>query len=210
MPYRRSFAVVALSLALFAPARAQSPPPSASSWPDSTPSTVVRMDSFTTLVSFFNLASGTVRIVAVLSPSSPATVEVLEAIMGALRANPSRRLRAYVVMSSVSSADTDIRALSHTVPYRERRLTYLWDPNALAASAFRSVSGPGADPATGLCMLYDTDARFLTAPAPPKVWMCADPRLHGPPLDAVRLAKEANTLVRRVEARATEPATPSP
>jgi hypothetical protein len=206
MPYLRALTVVALSLALPAAlARAQSPPPTGSSDPAPPPSSWVRMETFSTLAAFLNLASGTVRLVAILSPSSPASAAIMETIGTTLRSNPSRRLRAYVVFSHLSTADSEMRALNHAAGLRDRRLIYLWDANAVTAGVFRSVPGSTTEPATDLCMIYDTDARVADPPPAPVLWMSGNPRLGGPRLEATRFADQANALVRRVEARAGEP-----
>src|SRR5512144_737289 len=98
MQYLRSLAVVVLILALAAPALAQAPAPVAD-----TQQNVVKLQNLGTMVAFLNLASGAVRLVVILDPVSDGSEEALKAVQAVLAANPSKRLRAFVVWSALSA-----------------------------------------------------------------------------------------------------------
>jgi hypothetical protein len=206
MQYRRwsVFFAIACALCGGVPARGQAPPAAGAPPKNLPPVNVAEMKNYGLLASFLNLASGTVRIVAIVSPSAPETPAVMETVLATLAANPSRRLRAYVVLGHMGPADTEARALNVAALYREQRLTCIWDPGAIAAGMFREAIGSGTEPASGVCMLYDTDARFAPAPPAPDLWMSDNPRIEGAALDGKALGKRAGEMVTRVEARARE------
>lgn len=192
MQYRRTFAI--LSLAVLAPAyvaRAEAP----------AMQPMVRLQNFGTLVSFMNLGLGTVRVVVILEPSAESSERALGAVKSLLAANPSKRLRAYVVWSRVGTADTEARALTASTRVQDRRLVYLWDDETAVANSFREVLNSRDRPATGVVLLYDTDARLALAPPAPSLWMSVNPRLAGAALDATSLGTRANAMVRHVEAK---------
>jgi len=194
MQYRRTIAI--LSLAVLAPAyvaRAEAP----------ATQPVVRLQNFGTLVSFMNLGLGTVRVVVILEPSAESSEKAMGAVKSVLAANPSKRLRAYVVWSRVSATDTEMRALTASTQVQDRRLVYLWDAEARVANSYREVLNSRDAPATGVVLLYDTDARLALAPPAPSLWMSVNPRLAGAALDATSLGARANEMVRRVEAKVT-------
>ena len=173
------------------------------------PQYVARLQNFGTMVAFLNLASGSVRLVAVIQPSSPSADATLRAVQSVLDANPSKRLRAYVVWTRLVAGDTEMRALSQANSVRDRRLVHFWDGEAYVAGAFRGVLSAGEDPATDVLLLYDTDARLALEPPAPSMWMSTNPKLTGNAADAAQLGANANTMVRRVEAKVTD-GTPQP
>ena len=207
MQHRRVFAVAVLSLAfLTGDARGQGTVAAPPAGADSRPRSVGRIENFGTLASFVNLASGTVRLIVITSPSSPNCTSILETVAETLRKNGSRRLRAYVVMTRLGDLDTEIWAINQMTTLDDRRVVYLWDPKAVAAGTFRPAVNSTTEPATDVCFLYDTDARLTPVPPRPEVWMSANPRLDGKPFDAKELGARADELVRRVEAKASEAA----
>lgn len=208
MQYRLAIAVAALigSATLVAgDAPAQAPPPATGPASPENFNDVARVQSLGTFVSFMNLAAGTVRLVAVVSPSASTCPVLISSIASVLRANPSKRLRAYVVLSHVSPDDSDARSITAARSFRDRRLVYLIDPNAVVATAFKTVCESDPGPATSVCFLYDTDARLALEPPAPSLWMSANPKIKGLKLDAAVLGQRANDMVRRVEQMAGEP-----
>lgn len=171
---------------------------------------VARLQNFGTLVAFLNLASGTVRLVAVVEPSAPSSDAALAALQSIMDKNPSKRLRAYVVWTHMSGDDTEMRALSRANETRDRRLVHFWDGGAVVAGSFRSVLQSGEIPTTGVVLLYDTDARLALTPPAPAMWLSVNPKLAGSAQDAAQLADEANAMVRRVEAKVTDATPPKP
>jgi hypothetical protein len=207
MQYRRLTILLLLAVPVFPVAtssvRAQTPPAQES------PQYVARLQNFCTMVAFLNLASGSVRLVAIIQPTSPTAAATLRAVQSVLDANPSKRLRAYVVWTRLSTGDTELRALSQANSIRDRRLVHFWDGDAHVAGAFRGVLGAGETPATDVVLLYDTDARLALEPPAPSMWMSANPDLTGT-ADATQLGANANTMVRRVEAKVTDATPPRP
>jgi hypothetical protein len=167
---------------------------------------VARLQNFGTLVSFLNLASGAVRLVVVLQPSSPASDAALEAVRSMLENNASKRLRTYVVWTPLTPEDSQMRALSLANTIHDRRLVYFWDPEAFVANSFRGVVGSADIPATGVLLLYDTDAHLALSPPAPSLWMSVNPAIKGDAIDSKQLSANANTMVRRVEEKITDAA----
>lgn len=182
-------------------ARAQSPSPADSL---AAQTTIPQITKFESLSPIMNLARGTVRIVAIVSPSSPDAAAGLDVVASVLRDVPSKRLRAYVILSRAVADDTEMRALELVSRHRDRRIVYLWDPGALVAAAMAPVTGSAA-PVHDAYFLYDTDATFTTAPATPVLWMCTGAHHEGPPLAAEPLRARAEELVRSVERKASAP-----
>lgn len=201
MQYRRALNVFLLVIpALTGPPLAHAQPPAE----QSSTQYVARLQNFGTLVAFLNLASGTVRLVTIVEPSSPSCDAAMNAVRSVLDANPSKRLRAYVVWTRGSDQDTEMRALSMANQVRDRRLVHFWDGEGFVADSFRGVLGSGPEPATGVLLLYDTDARLALDPPPPSLWMSVNPKVVGTALDPSQLGANVNTMVRRVEAKVTD------
>lgn len=206
MQYLRALVIFALTITLFhagpAAAQAQSSPA-----PATDQTQVARLQNFGTMVAFLNLASGAVRLVAILDPISEGSDSVMKTVQSILESNPSKRLRAYVIWSATSNESTEMRALSHS-SVRDRRLVYFYDSGGFVPDAFRKVLGSSENPATDVVLLYDTDAHLTLDPPAPSMWMSANPDIEGPTLDAKQLGARANEMVRRVEDKVTD-ATPS-
>jgi hypothetical protein len=131
-------------------------------------------------------------------------------VRSVLASNPSKRLRAYVVWSHAGPADTEVRALTASTTVRDRRLVYFWDSGTQVADYFRGALGQPGATATGVVLLYDTDARLSMTPPAPSIWMSVNPRVAGAPLDAAALGAHANEMVRRVEAKIADASQPKP
>lgn len=198
--------ILAVSLLLFtghvSGVRAQAPAPETDT---GEPQTVVpRLTNFTSLSTIMNLARGTVRIVAIVSPSSPGAAGGMDVIASILGDIPSKRFRVYVILSHAGPADSEVRALNLAGRHRDRRIVYLWDPNAAVATAIAPMIGLAGEPAHDVYLLYDTDATFGMAPATPALWMHTHPRIEGPALEAAPLRDRAAELVRAVERKAAD------
>ena len=178
---------------------AQASPPAA----ESTQS-VARLQNFGTLVSFLNLASGAVRMVVVLQPSAAECDAALEAVQSVLESTASKRLRVFVIWTPLTTQDNEMRALSLANAIHDRRLVHFWDPGAFVADSFRGVVGSAGTPATGVLLLYDTDAHLALEPPAPSLWMSVNPDIKGAALDRKLLTGETNTMVRRVEEKVTD------
>jgi hypothetical protein len=167
---------------------------------------VPRLGNLVNLATVLNLARGTVRIVAVVSPTSPTAAEGLGVIASILEAIPSKRLRAYVILTRAGDADTQTRALNLAAHHRDRRIVYLWDPDRIVETAFAPLVGQTGEPAREVYLLYDTAASFTTVPATPTLWMHMNPRLDGARLEEAPLSAKADELVRAVEKKAADAA----
>lgn len=183
--------------------RAQSPTPSAPPV-QTAPLTVAKLQNFGTMVAFLNLASGAVRLVTVLDPTSEGSASALAAIQSALAANPSKRLRAYVVWVATTPEATELRAASRSALVRDRRLVYFFDPEGFVSDAFRSAVSSGGVPATDVVLLYDTDAHLALDPPAPSLWMSANPDIKGQAVDAKLLSTQVSDMVRRIEEKVTD------
>jgi hypothetical protein len=177
--------------------RAQAPPAPADTTGAQT--VIPRLANFTSLATILNLARGTVRILAVVSPTSPGADAGLEAITSILSEIPSKRLRAFVILSSSSEADTRARSLGFAAAHVDRRIVYVWDPEAAVNAALTSSEGLAGAPALDVLLLYDTAATFTTNAPAPVMWI----PLGGDPVDAGPLRDRADAMVRAVEREAS-------
>ena len=189
-----------LSASHAAGARAQS---AATADETSPPQMVVpQLANFMSLATVMNLARGTVRVVAIVSPSSPDAAKGMEVIGDILHDIPSKRFRAYVILTHALAADSPTRALDLAARHPDRRIVYVWDPDGVVATAVAPVIGPTEAPAYNVFLLYDTDAAFTTAPSTPVLWMHLHPGIDGPPLEEAPLRVKVEELVRAVEKKA--------
>jgi hypothetical protein len=176
--------------------------------PVHTPQQIARLQNFGMLCAFLNLASGTVRLVVLMNPASPSCEVSLDAVQSVLNTSSSNRLRAYIVMSKITEADTEMRVAYLATRIKDRRAVFFSDPGAVAANAFRAVVGSGDIPATGVFLLYDTAARMALEPPLPSIWMSANPQIKGRALDTKLLGDQAIVMVRRLEEKMSDAATP--
>jgi hypothetical protein len=169
--------------------------------------TITSLEKYSHLAAFLSLAQGTVRIVAFLSPSDPTTPVRLETILAVLGANPSKRLRAYVVLTAIAPGDDTVRATQVARNTPDRRLNYFWDASGTMWRPWEASVGSEDEPVVGVIRLYDTSARF--AEQAPGADMIARPTSTGD-ADARRLRARVDELVRRVEAKHTDALRTSP
>lgn len=203
----RIFAAALLNLALStAPALAAAPPDSvAADRPVEEPvRQVLSLENFQGLAGLMNLARGSVRILAVVSPTAPGVGADMDAILSILRANSSKRLRVYVVITAAGKGDTAVRAADLAGRHYDKRVVYMWDPTTVVANTWRTPLGIENGNVHSVFFLYDTPATFTDAPAVPDTWMHRRTDLKGPPFDAARLQTRANELVTRVESKAAD------
>lgn len=205
MHYPRALVVLVLALSLAGPAAAQTPAPTGNS---ANSAQMAKLQNMSTMVAFLNLASGAVRLVAILDPAGEGADASLKAVQSVLESNASKRLRVFVVWSAVTAEGTEMRALGKSNQVHDRRLVYFYDAEGFAAEAFRGVVGAGENPATDVLLLYDTDAHLALDPPAPAMWMSANHDIKGTALDATQLGAHANEMVRRVEEKVTDAAAP--
>ncbi|HEX5133476.1 MAG TPA: hypothetical protein VFX92_13455 [Candidatus Krumholzibacteria bacterium] len=204
---RLTTTALAVLIALPAVARAQSSPA-----PDDSAAAqqlVPRLVNLSSLATIMNLGRGSVRIIAVIAPSAPGAEDGLDVLASVFENIPGKRLRAYVLLTRATDADTHVRALSLAARLRDRRVVYLWDPDGIGASLTAPLTGTPAPPGAGVYCLYDTDATFGPAAPEPALWMEAGSDPAGPPLEARALEERAAAMVRTVEREAAKPASGS-
>ncbi len=193
-----SLAFLILLAGLARDARAQAPVAA----PDTTvaQNVVPRLTNFAALATILNLARGAVRLVAVVSPSAPGAEAGMDAVASMLRDIPSKRLRAFVIISQTDSTDTRGRALNLAARHIDRRIVYLWDPDATTAAAMAASDGLAGMPARDVLLLYDTAATFTTTVPAPVAWVPMDDSAG--PVASAALRGTADELVRAVERKA--------
>ena len=185
---RTFFPIVAAALVAAMPAFAQ--PPIAE-----TRDSVRRIDKFAHAAAFLNLAQGTVRMVAILPTDESASIAMMDTIAAVVRSNPSKRLRAYIILDGESDSQTPLRAAVIAGRAGDSRIVCFWDPTGAVARMW----GPGGP---GCVRVYDTAAKFVDPLPPPELEVNAsDGRLDGS-----GLRSRSSELVQRVEAKMGRPA----
>lgn len=161
--------------------------------------------SFQGIAGLLNLARGCVRIVAVVSPSTPGTDAQLDSILSVVRTSPSKRLRVYVIVTPAADADTPLQATLFAARHTGERVVYLWDPNAGVANPWKESVGIKSTDNRPIFCLYDTAATFTLAPPTPDTWVQGNTRFDPHPF-----TDRTSELVRRVESKVTGAATQTP
>ncbi len=185
----RTVALSVMAVAAVGFAAPTEPPPASAA----TPPDIRRVEKFVHVAAFLNLAQGTVRMVAVIPIDESSSAAALDSVVAVVKGNPSKRLRAYVVLrgseSSLSAAALAGRAI-------DPRVVLFWDPSGAATALWRDEALPGAG-----VWLYDTSARFIEHL--PEASLVVEPPVDAPgaPLDGPALRDRARELVRRVEAK---------
>jgi len=194
------------ALGLAVPVAAQTPP-SAPEPPAARQTEIQRVNNFQGVAGLLNLARGCVRVVAVVSPTAPGADAQMDTILSIVRANPSKRLRAYVVVTPAADATSPLQAALFAARHPGERVIYLWDPTAVVANLWKeSVEIAVADMNAVFC-LYDTAASFTVAPPTPDTWV------HGRGegrFNAHAFTDRTNELVRRVESKVAGAASRTP
>jgi hypothetical protein len=187
-------AVLSAIASSFAPttAAAQTPPPQETESPAA--KNFRRVDRFASVSVLLHLAQGTVRVVTIVPVESPSSFAVIDTVMSVVAANPSKRLRAYVILRG--GGESALRALQLATRYSDSRVAYFWDPTGAVASAWDS----GATTA-GTVWIYDTSAKFSDRPPAAALTVDAQTDEGGVTLDGAALRAESGELVRRVEAK---------
>jgi len=162
---------------------------------------IPRVSNFAGFSGLMNLARGAVRVVAIVSPTSPGAAESVDAVAAVLRDNPSKRLRAYVVMVRASQRDTRLVAAMMAGRQNDRRIVYLWDEGGEVMGAYASSASPAEKPVLSRLYLYGTAVTFAGTPPTPEMTLRAQPAEAGP-TDVTALKARAGVMVRDVESTA--------
>ena len=196
MPHiRRIASVLAAVLALCTSAVAQAP---------RSPARFVSIENIQGFSGFFNVGQGTVRIVSILSPSTPECVARIDAIRSLLESVPSKRVRVYIVFTPQGEEDSQRIALIRGADLTDRRVACFWDPNGAVAAAL----APVLDAAAGKtpCLLFDTDAVLRDPPDAPTMWMSSAAAKGDHAFDAAALHAAVMERLDAFEKRESQPA----
>lgn len=155
-----------------APARSGDAPPSTTR--------ILEVDSLRGVSGFFNLAQGTVRAFALVSPTAPECGATIDSVVALLERYPSRRLRGYVVFVPTVEGDTRVAALLRSSELTDGRLVLFYNENGSLLNTF----APAAAGAANVLLLFDTDATFGAVPGEPAASI-----LPSPPGEKDRLAR---------------------
>lgn len=166
----------------------------------------VQIDNVEGFSGFFNIARGTVRIVALLSPTCPECVASYGEIVKIMQSTPNRRLRSYVVFMPVRPSDTRAIALSVLAQYQDRRVSYFWDPNFAVGEMLKPVVGSDTRVEDG-CFVFDTSASIRASADEPSLWMRQHAHGDAPAFDAAAVEKRVRELLARLVERQRRQAT---
>ena len=141
----------------------------------------------------FNAAEGTVRIVALVSPTcgdclrgaADLQTHVFDTIA-------SPKVRALIVwVPKLGARESNVAEATHTIP--DPRATHYWDGDSYLVHAYNATLNLGQD-AWDVYLLYGPNARWDTAQPPtPQAWMHQLARVDHPTLDAAALAQQVRT-----------------
>jgi len=151
------------------------------------------VERFTHVASLLNLAQGTVRMVAILPVDTRASLAAVDTVASIVKGNPSKRLRAYVILRGGNEAESSLRAALLVGRASDPRIVFLWDQTGAVTDFWKPGPTPGV-------WLYDTSAKFAEQLPEPALILAAakggDARIEG-----AALRSAAYELVRLVEAK---------
>ncbi len=150
----------------------------------------LRIEKFAHAAAFLNLAQGTVRVVAILPTDESASAAMMDTIAAVVRSNPSKRLRAYVILDGETDTESPLRAAMIAGRAGDARIVCFWDPTGSVARMW-GARGPGC------VRVYDTTAKFIDPVPPPAL----EVKPNAGRLDGAALRASSNQLVQRVEAK---------
>jgi len=128
--------------------------------------------------------------VAILPTAESASLAMMDTIAAVVRSNPSKRLRAFVILDGDTDTESPLRAAVLAGRAGDTRIVCFWDPTGSVARMW----GPRN---AGCVRVYDTTAKFVDPLPPPALEVKAD----GGRLDGSALRASSSDLVQRVEAK---------
>lgn len=128
------------------------------------------LNALTDLRDRFSADAGHVRLVAVLSPTSPDSRRGYLALQSALKNINDDRLKAYVVWTKVTDTDQRSAAAKRAMEFDDPRISCFWDPNSVAASSWRNVADPKQE-VWHSYSLHGPEASWETVPPAPEFWL---------------------------------------
>ena len=148
-----------------------------------------------TLREAFNADIGTVRVIALVSPTCGACLRGAADLQADVFARiGDRRLRGYIVwVPKLDGHESNVPEATHTVA--DPRAAHFWDADGYLVHAYDPVLGLGQD-AWDVYLLYGPDARWSTdQPPAPGYWMHQLSGVNGLTLDARAFADHTRTLL---------------
>jgi hypothetical protein len=148
-----------------------------------------------TLRQAFNADVGTVRIIAVVSPTCGACLRgAADLQTGVFHNIRDPKLRGYIVwVPKLDGHESNVPEATHTVA--DRRASYYWDGAGYLVHAYDRTLGLGQD-AWDVYLLYGPDTRWDGPnPPEPQYWMTQLGGANAPALDADTFAGHTRTLL---------------
>jgi hypothetical protein len=149
-----------------------------------------------TLRGAFNADAGTVRIVALVSPTCGACLRGATDIQAVFGDIGDSRLRGYIVwVPKLDGQENNVPEATHTVA--DPRAGHYWDANGYLVHAYDRTLDLGQD-AWDIYLLYGPEARWDGADPPaPAYWMNQLGGTEGPTLDSQTFADHGRALLRQ-------------
>jgi hypothetical protein len=152
-------------------------------------------DQAQTLRAAFNADTGTVRVIALVSPTCGACLRGAADLQnGVFHTIADPTLRGYIVwVPKLDGHETNVPEATHTVP--DPRASHYWDGAGYLIRAYDHTLGLGQD-AWDVYLLYGPDTRW-DGPIPPRpqYWMTQLSGADGPALDAKTFADHTRALL---------------
>lgn len=159
---------------------------------------VLDLKDVSPLRDWFQANGGSVRMIALLSPSCLSCVRGFETVQKTLIGVGDLRLRAAVVWIAVMPPDKRDMAVSLSAQFTDGRLTYFWDPYRAAGETWQpplKLKGAAWD----VYLLYGASATWNEPdldPGPPIFWMHQLKDLpQAPALDQKKLEQKIRALL---------------
>jgi hypothetical protein len=149
-----------------------------------------------TLREAFNADTGTVRVLALVSPTCGACLRgAADMQTGVFATIGDPKLRAYIIwVPKLDGHESNVPEATHTVA--DSRASHYWDGDGYLVHAYDQTLGLGQD-AWDVYLLYGPDARWAGPnPPQPQYWMHQLGGVAGPTLDAKTFADHARALLR--------------
>jgi hypothetical protein len=148
-----------------------------------------------TLREAFNADAGTVRIVALVSPTCGACLRgAADLQTGIFHTISNPRLRGYIVwVPKLDGHENNVPEATHTVA--DPRASHYWDAGSYLVHAYDQTLGLGQD-AWDIYLLYGPDTRWDDPnPPQPQYWMHQLGGVDAPTLDPKTFADHTRTLL---------------
>ncbi|RMF59418.1 MAG: hypothetical protein D6748_06410 [Calditrichaeota bacterium] len=129
-----------------------------------------QLENFSNLMTVFNADSGTVRIIAILSPSDPMSERGFHILQDVYNEMDSDKVMLYIIWSPVFNQDTPEMAEEKSIKFVGKRVRYFWDPDRIVSVMWKEVLGFD-QPIWDIYLVYEPSVKWKLDPAPPQFWM---------------------------------------